>query len=376
MLLLVQTEPTGRRDTPALTIPPVIGTPVIGKPAIEKVIDKDRLAAAKNYEILDTPPEEAFDRITALAADLFTAPIAIISFFDRQRQRLWFKSHHGLDATGISGGPDTSGPAMEQRIRREFDVGFFVGVPLRTSDGYDLGTLCVIDSRPNEAEPHQIRQLETLAAIVVDLLDQRLARLLALARANLMSSEIDHRTMNSLQFVASLLNLQSRSVGPEAAKQLATAANRVLAVARIHRNFSADEIADRVPVLAYLRRLADELAVILGVDITVEGAEASVPKSQIMAIGLILNELATNAKKHGDSAIDVTFFTRADGQYEICVLDHGPGLPDGFSLDGPARDGLGLKVITALMTQLGGKLSAGPNPAGSGACFTVIFPAM
>lgn len=264
---------------------------------------------------------------------------------------------------------------MEQRIRREFDVGFFAGVPLRTPDGYDLGTLCVIDSRPNQAEPHQLRQLETLAAIVVDLLEQRLARLLALARANLMSSEIDHRTMNSLQFVASLLHLQSRAVGGEAAKQLTTAANRVLAVARVHRNFSADEIAERVPVLAYLRRLAEELAVILGVAIAVEGTEASVPKNQIMAIGLILNELATNAKKHGDGAIDITFITRADNQYEICVLDHGPGLPDDFSLDRPARGGLGLKVITALMTQLGGKLSAGPNPAGPGACFTVLFPA-
>ena len=57
--------------------------------------DAHRLAHVRRYEILDTPPEVAFDRITALAADLFNAPIAIISFLDRDR--LWFKSHHGLD---------------------------------------------------------------------------------------------------------------------------------------------------------------------------------------------------------------------------------------------------------------------------------------
>src|SRR5471032_3053526 len=367
MLHLVHSETT-RYDTP---------TPAIPLPTLADIVTpaNNRRAVMKSYEILDTPPEAAFDRITELAADLFAAPVAIISFFDHQRQRLWFKSHHGLDTTDISWGSDISAPALESRIRREFDVGFFVGVPLRTPDGYDLGTLCVIDSRPNEAEPHQLRQLETLAAIVVDLLDQRLARLLALARSNLKNSEVDHRAMNSLQFVASLLNLQSRIVGPEAALQLTTAANRVQAVARVHRNFSVDEISDRVPVLAYLRRLGDELSVILGVAVTVEGVEATVPTAQIMAIGLILNELATNAKKHGDGAIEVTFISQADGQYEICVPDHGPGLPATFSLDRPLHDGLGLKVIAALVTQLGGKLSAGANPAGHGACFTITFPA-
>jgi len=337
----------------------------------------DPVAAVKHYDVLGTPPEPAFDRITALAADLFRAPIAIISFFDRDR--LWFKSHHGLDATGISWASDTSAVAMEARIRREFGVGFFVGVPLRAPDGHDLGTLCVIDHQPREAEPHQIRQLATLGDIVVDLLEQRLAKLLALARANLMSSEIDHRTMNSLQFVASLLHLQSRIVSPEAARQLATAANRVLAVARVHRNFSADEVAERVPVLAYMHRLCGELAVILEVPITVTGTEASVPKEQIMALGLILNELTTNAKKHGDGAIEVTFLTRPDDQYELCVADHGPGLPAAFSGDqllGKKAPGLGLKVISSLANQLHGDLSAGPRPTGAGACFRIVFPAV
>lgn len=340
---------------------------------VARVSESERLAALKRYEILDTPPEAAFDHITALAAELFKAPIAIISFLDGNR--LWFKSHHGLDAAQISWAPDLTGAASEPRLRREFNPSFFASVPLRTADGYDLGTLCVIDRQPRPIEVPPVHLLEALAKIAVDHLEQRLAGNQARALSALMASEIDHRAMNSLQFVASLLHLQSRSVEPEAARQLAAAANRVLAVARVHRNFAADETAARIPVMPYLQRLCGELSGILGAPISVEGAEASVPKAQILAIGLVVNELVTNAKKHGDGDIHVTFYPLAGDVYELCVLDHGEGLAEDFSVDEPRRMELGMKVIAALVSQLDGKLTAGANPGGSGACFRVTFPA-
>ena len=130
-------------------------------------------------------------------------------------------------------------------------------MPLRTTDGFDLGTLCVMDSRPIAVDARRIRQLETLAAIVMDQLEVRLASRRAEAQAVIMAGENDHRTMNSLQFVASLLNLQSRAVHTtEAAGQLTAAANRVSAVARVHRTFAAEPSAQRLPILAYLRRRA------------------------------------------------------------------------------------------------------------------------
>lgn len=332
-----------------------------------------RLAALKRYDILDTPPEASFDHITALAADLFRAPIAIISFLDGGR--LWFKSHYGLNATEIKWGRDATSSAVELRLRREFNPGFFACAPLRTADGHDLGTLCVIDHRPRQIELPEVRHLEALAKIVVDLLEFRLAKHNASARAGVIAAEIDHRAMNSLQFVASLLQLQSRAVGAEAGRQLATAANRVLAVARVHRNFAANATADRIPVLTYLRQLCGELSEILATPVAVEGSEANIPTTHILAIGLVVNELVTNAKKHGEGMIKVTFSTREDGQYELCVLDGGAGLPEGFSLDATRADALGMKVVSALTSQLDGKLSAGPNPAGPGACFTLVFPA-
>jgi two-component sensor histidine kinase len=149
----------------------------------------------------------------------------------------------------------------------------------------------------------------------------------------------------------------------------------VLAVARVHRNFAADETANRVAVVANLQRLCGELSDILGTPVTVEGREASVPTSQILAIGLVVNELVTNAKKHGDGAIKVTFGTGGDGQHELRVIDRGKGLPKGFSPEARDRGGIGMRVIAALANQLDGKLTAGVSPGGTGACFTVTFPA-
>jgi two-component sensor histidine kinase len=332
-----------------------------------------RLELLKRYEILDTPPEAAFDRITALAADLFNAPIAIVSFLDGHR--LWFKSHHGLDSAEVRLGPEAAVSTMETLIRSEFGLGFFVSAPLITHDGHDLGALCVIDHQPRQADERQLRHLATLAALVTDRMELRLTARTAAARADILASEIDHRAMNSLQLVASLLNLQSRvTQAPGTAQQLMIASNRVLAVARVHRNFSVDESIDRVLLLAYLRRLCAELAEVLDVAIEVEGTEASVPTTQVLAIGLIVNELATNAKKHGAGPIKITFRSGMAGHYELCILDEGDGLPEGFAVGRFKSGGLGIKVVTVLVEQLEGQLSAGANPAGRGACFTITFP--
>jgi two-component sensor histidine kinase len=181
--------------------------------------------------------------------------------------------------------------------------------------------------------------------------------------------------MNSLQFVASLLNLQSRAVSSsETAGQLTAAANRVSAVARIHRAFAAEPNATRLPILAHLRRLCGELANILESAVDIDGVEASIPTDQILALGLITNELVTNARKHGAGTIKVTFRTGGLGEYELSILDEGPGLPEGIAPDRHTAGSLGMKLVALLANQLRGRLSAGANPAGRGACFRVTFP--
>ncbi|MEW5859864.1 MAG: GAF domain-containing protein, partial [Cyanobacteriota bacterium] len=153
----------------------------------------ERLEALRRYNILDTPPEESFDRITALAARLFDVPIALISLVDEFRA--WFKSCYGFDTTEISRDAticsfavlsddvlvvaDTRNDprfACQPFAISEPGIRFYAGAPLITHDGFNLGTLCLVDSKPrHELSAEQRATLADLAAMVVDELELRLA---------------------------------------------------------------------------------------------------------------------------------------------------------------------------------------------------------
>lgn len=154
--------------------------------------ENTRMEAVRRYNVLDTPPDGTFDRITRLAAQVFDAPISIISIVDHDR--IWFKSHHGLDANEIGRDPGLCASAICQYepwlvsdarldprtldnplVVGELGLRFYLGVPLTTSDGHNLGTLNVIDVEPREVSEEQLSTLRDLAAIVVDELELRLA---------------------------------------------------------------------------------------------------------------------------------------------------------------------------------------------------------
>jgi len=348
-----------------------------------------RLAAVRRYDILDSPPDGAFDRITALAARRFNVPIAIVSIVDEDR--IWFKSHHGLAVEQIDRAPGLCASAImgnapyliedtrtdprslsNPLVAGDFGLRFYAAVPLATGDGHNLGTLCVIDKEPRSINDDQIEDLKDLASIVMDQLELRLSSLKAIGEANLMAKEIDHRVMNSLQFVSGLLAMQSRSadVG-DGATHLRLAANRVAAVAQVHRHFYAD-VADQVSCIEFLQRLCADLASILDREIIVDGDEDLVPADSIQPIGLITNELVTNAAKYGAGKIHVAF--RVEGETNsLAVCDEGRGLPAGFD-PSAATAGLGMRVILTLASQLQGTVTADPNSGKGGACFTVQFP--
>jgi PAS domain S-box-containing protein len=155
--------------------------------------EAERLEALRRYEILDTPPEVAFDRITTLAARLFDVPIALVSLVDESRA--WFKSCYGFELQevqrddticsfallydGVLVVPDARQDdrfACNPFVQAEPGLRFYAGAPLLTQDGFNLGTLCLLAMEPRPVlTDGQQATLSDLAAMVVDELELRLA---------------------------------------------------------------------------------------------------------------------------------------------------------------------------------------------------------
>ncbi|MDB5408058.1 MAG: uncharacterized protein JWL84_2970 [Rhodospirillales bacterium] len=172
--------------------------------------EAQRLAALQRFDILDSEPEAAFDRLVALAADIFEVPMALITLVDSDRQ--WFKARHGVTLTetprtiafcayaimsdGICLVPDAT---RDRRFRGnplvtgEPLIRFYAGAPLKTSDGRRIGTICILDTeaRDDFGETQQTN-LARLSTIVMDELELRLARRLLAAEQERLQSLIDH----------------------------------------------------------------------------------------------------------------------------------------------------------------------------------------
>ena len=367
-----------------------------------------RLAALRRYDILDTPPDGAFDRITAIAARLFSVPISIISLVDHDR--IWFKSHHGLDVQQIDRAPGLCASAILQidpwvlpdakvdprslanpLVAGEFGLRFYAGIPLRTHDGFNLGTLCVIDREPHTVSDDNVAYLKDLASVVMDQMELRLSareaisdlaqavrqKEAALRRATLLKKEVEHRVMNGLQLVSATLSMQARSPSDSDAKeQLQIAASRVRAIAQVHRHIYSNDDVGFVDVAEYLKRLCADFSEVLqspkGGRITFEGIAARIPTEQMTSIGLIVSELVTNAAKYGASEINVAFeCAAAPRTYVLSVSDNGSGIPPEF--DPATSAGLGMKIIRSMVEKVGGKLSVENAGNSHGSKFTVEF---
>jgi PAS domain S-box-containing protein len=153
--------------------------------------EASRLEALRQYQILDTPPEEAFDDLAFLAAQICNTPIALINLIDANRQ--WFKAKVGLDVqemprdTGfgsicIENGevliiPDT---LADERFATNpivtyggLCVRFYAGVPLLAPGGEAIGTLCIGDRVPRQISPKQVEALQAFSRLVVRQLEIR-----------------------------------------------------------------------------------------------------------------------------------------------------------------------------------------------------------
>lgn len=162
--------------------------------------EQQRLAALRRYEILDTPPDGAFDRVTALAARLLGVPVAIVSLVDHER--IWFKSRFGVDTEQVERTPGLCASAILHRapyvlpdtaldpaalanplVAGESGFRFYAAAPLVTNDGYNLGTLCVLDYQPRELTADDVENLSDLAAVIMDEMELRLSTIRTVVRS-------------------------------------------------------------------------------------------------------------------------------------------------------------------------------------------------
>lgn len=190
--------------------------------------------------------------------------------------------------------------------------------------------------------------------------------------------EIHHRVKNNLQIISSLLNLQKQAVvNPAAQSVLDESRGRIASMAMIHeqlyrsRDFAGLDVGEYLG--QFLPRLVSACKGDREISLVLEAADIPLSLEQAIPFGLILNELATNAIKHGfrrstHGTLRVSA-AQADGEVLVEVEDDGEGMPPGVSLSAP--DTLGLQLVVSLAEQLKGRVSV-DSPGG--VRFRLRFP--
>jgi GAF domain-containing protein len=152
--------------------------------------EAERVDALRRYQILDTPPEPAFDRIAEMATNFFHVPMAGVSLVDEDR--VWFKSRVGIDIDQTARDAGLRSSAMlsqgvyhltdaahDQRARgpsfvADLGIRFYAAAPLRTHNGFNLGTVWVLDQKPREMTSGEAEMFRALAALAMNQLELRL----------------------------------------------------------------------------------------------------------------------------------------------------------------------------------------------------------
>jgi len=171
---------------------PAPGYPYLDGNAEGNNQEERRLAAVRRYELVDQPTEEAYQRVAFIARTVFDTPIATVSLVEHDR--VWLAACEGLTGVrevGKEPGLCASVISQDQvyvvndaladprtlehpLVRGQLGLRFYAAAPIRTHDGYRLGTVNVIDARPRQVTEKQLKALEYLAAMVSDELELRL----------------------------------------------------------------------------------------------------------------------------------------------------------------------------------------------------------
>ena len=189
---------------------------------VQPLDEVERLRAVARYDILDTPPEEAYDQITRLAARVFQVPAALIGIEDQDR--IWFKSRYGLSVTEVPRNPGPLSSALLQKKSffiedassaqaltipindGESPARFYAGASLMTPDGFNLGALCLIDTKPRSLNPEEIANLQDFAGLVMKQLELRLKAIESKVKFENIKSSDDNIGLAQKEFASTLVH--------------------------------------------------------------------------------------------------------------------------------------------------------------------------
>lgn len=393
-----------------------------------------RLHALLECDVLDTAPEPAFDELTWLASRLCETPVSLISLIDEHRQ--WFKSRLGLDRSETPREMAFCAHAIQQSddvmivpdaaldpqfaenplVVGEPHIRFYAGAPLRTSDGYAMGTLCVIDTRPRRLSGGQLDMLRALARQAAGQLDLRrtLSQLSEARRAaedaniakSMYLANISHEIRTPMTAIighSEILSDAARDLSKldesihtiqRSGRHLLDLINSVIDMSRIESGSFPIELeqCSLLEIIGDVAALAREQAEKKGLALVVEG-DGSLPvrlATDAVRLRQILINLISNAikfSKRGEVRLAVGACEdpgRGGADLVFTVTDEGPGMtPDQvhglfkpFSRCDDLRNapfegaGLGLAISRELARVLGGDIEVDTEP-GRGSAFTV-----
>jgi two-component sensor histidine kinase len=259
-------------------------------------------------------------------------------------------------------------------IRRAMNV-------ILQGDGSPFGVLEVDSTSEGEFGEHDIAFLQGAANILGMAIEQQQYQRklqVALDRHQVLLKEVNHRVKNSLQVVTAMLQLQANSVGdPALSERLNEASSRVNAVGRAYERLAYNADYENIELVEYLREIIGDLEpTVAPCKIQFEAPEEiQIPADRAILVGLIINELVSNAGKYAypDRAgglIWVRLFQSDKNSILVSVGDEGAGLPPGF--DPMTSKRLGTRLVNALSKQLGAALTRPITPIGTN--FTLLIP--
>lgn len=385
--------------------------------------ENERLQKLNSYDIMDTMTEVEYDNITAIASQICGTPISLISLIDEKRQ--WFKSHHGLGARETPrdfafcahaiNSPNEVFVVPDSRNDKRFvdnplvtgepHVIFYAGVPLVTSDGHALGTLCVIDQKPKELNDSQLNTLKILGQQVMKLLELRSANILLNLQQELLNRQNEElerfaytaahdikSPASNLQMVSQMLVAKYGEMLPEegqellgyigtSSMQLISLINGILEHSRnsnmIVTTKSKIELADFVNELKDLLTCDHQVTYHLDSEVTELMVNETVIKQ--VFLNIVGNAIKYNDKEVCHMEIEVK---ESPTHYEFCLHDNGPGIAPKFrqkvfdiffTINGKDRfgvsgNGIGLATVKNLITKSGGTIHV-ESEEGKGTCF-------